>query len=102
MKRFWKGDTIWNWIELIINILLWILIFRLLYTLEVAKMSDKPNRVVIVTGLSDAYITEVRAERPEDVVVMIYSLDTLEGTAYESKDIEPLGVVQENALPCPP
>jgi len=63
-------------------------------------MSKKPNRVVIVTGLSDAYITEVRAERPQDVTIIIYSLNTLEGTVYESKDIEPLGVVQEICPEC--
>jgi hypothetical protein len=100
MKRFWKKNIIWNWTELIINILLWILMLRLSYVLEVAKMSDKPNRVVIEVW-GDISLGHIRAARP-DVVVIIHPLqggcDLIYGNGH--LPIEPLGMVQEICPEC--
>ena len=54
-------------------------------------MSDKPIRIVIETGLSDAFITAVRAEQP--VTVIVYSLETGVATTYKDGDVQPLSVV---------
>lgn len=62
-------------------------------------MCDQPNRIVIVTGLSDAYITEIHAERPQDVEIVVYSIHSLVGTVFERKHITPLTVV--NWTTCP-